>query len=124
MSERIRELRKFLNLNQTEFGNKIGVKQGSVASYENGARVPLDSVILSICREFNVNERWLRTGEGDMLKPTSNVLASYMSEIDSGNDEFIKSFIEVYMELDEASRQVIKSAAKKMAEKYIKKEQN
>jgi transcriptional regulator with XRE-family HTH domain len=124
LSERIRELRKFLNLNQTEFGNKIGVKQGSVASYENGARVPLDSVILSICREFNVNERWLRTGEGDMLKPTSNVLASYMSEIDSGNDEFIKSFIEVYMELDEASRQVIKSAAKKMAEKYIKKEQN
>ena len=67
MGERIKELRKALGLNQTDFGNRIGLKQGSVAGYENGARTPLDAVITSICREFNVNEVWLRTGVGDMF---------------------------------------------------------
>lgn len=66
MQDRIKQLRKSLRLNQTEFGERIGVKQGSVAGYEKGARVPLDAVINSICREFNVNEDWLRTGEGEM----------------------------------------------------------
>lgn len=124
MNERIRELRKSLNMNQTDFGSKIGIKQGSVAGYESGARMPLDSVILSICREFGVNEKWLRTGEGEMFIPAEYRLATYVSEIDSGDDDFIKSFIEVYMELDEPSKQVLRDTAKKMAEKYIKKEQN
>lgn len=67
MGERIRELRKALGMNQTEFGSRIGLKQTSIAGYESGARTPLDAVITSICREFNVNETWLRTGEGDMF---------------------------------------------------------
>ena len=64
MNERIKLLRKALELNQTDFGARIGVKQGTVAAYESGARVPLDSVIVSICREFGVSESWLRSGEG------------------------------------------------------------
>lgn len=65
MNERIKKLRKVLELNQTDFGNKIGIRQGSVAAYESGARTPIDAVIVSICREFNVNEDWLRTGDGE-----------------------------------------------------------
>ena len=68
MNERIRLLRKELGLNQSDFGNKIGVKQGTVAGYESGARTPLDAVVSSICREFDVNEEWLRTGEGEMFE--------------------------------------------------------
>lgn len=67
MNERIKLLRKALELNQTDFGARIGVKQGTVAAYESGARVPLDSVIVSICREFGVSESWLRSGEGEMF---------------------------------------------------------
>ena len=51
MNERIKLLRKALELNQTDFGARIGVKQGTVAAYESGARVPLDSVVVSICRD-------------------------------------------------------------------------
>lgn len=69
MNDRIKELRRALGLNQTKFGARIGIKQGTVAGYENGTRVPLDTVIVSICREFNVNETWLRTGEGEMFRP-------------------------------------------------------
>ena len=67
MKDRIKELRKKLGLNQTEFGMKLGLKQASIAGYECGVRTPIDAVITSICREFNVNETWLRTGDGDMF---------------------------------------------------------
>ena len=71
MNERIKLLRKHLGLNQGEFGSRIGVKQGSVAAYECGARNPLDAVVSAICREFNVREQWLRTGEGDIFNPVN-----------------------------------------------------
>jgi len=64
MNERIKELRLLLGLNQSEFGARIGLRQTSIANYEKGLRQPLDTVVTSICREFGVNEEWLRTGEG------------------------------------------------------------
>lgn len=64
LKDRIKTLRKSLKLTQEEFGEKIGVARNSVASYEIGRRMPTNAVINSICREFGVNEVWLRTGEG------------------------------------------------------------
>lgn len=64
MHERIKKLRKVLDLTQREFGERIGVKPNTIATYEIGRNEPIDAVISLICREFNVNERWLRTGEG------------------------------------------------------------
>lgn len=69
MNERIKKLRRSLDLTQQKFADRIGVKQNTVAQYEMGRNVPIDSVIALICREFNVSEKWLRTGEGDMFRP-------------------------------------------------------
>ena len=71
MHDRIKELRDALNLTQQEFADRIGVKRSTIAKYEGGWNVPLDAVISLICREFNVSERWLRTGEGEMFRPVS-----------------------------------------------------
>ena len=71
MHDRIKELRDALNLTQQEFADRIGVKRSTIAKYEGGWNVPLDAVISMICREFNVSERWLRTGEGEMFQPVS-----------------------------------------------------
>ena len=68
MNTRIKAIRKTVGLNQTEFGARIGVKQTTIAGYETGASTPMDAVISSICREFNVDEHWLRTGEGEMFR--------------------------------------------------------
>lgn len=68
MDERIKKLRKKLNLTQQEFADKISVKRGAVANYEIGRNIPSDSVVSLICREFNVDEIWLRTGQGEMFK--------------------------------------------------------
>ena len=71
MQERIKEVRKSNGLTQTEFGEKIGVKGNTVTGYETGIRSPSDAIIVSICREFGVNEEWLRTGKGEMFLPKS-----------------------------------------------------
>lgn len=67
MKDRIKLVRKHFGMTQSEFGEKIGIKGNTVTNYENGLRNPSDAVLHSICREFNVNESWLRTGEGEML---------------------------------------------------------
>lgn len=72
MNERIKLLRRFLNLTQQEFADRIGVKRNTIANYETGRNDPIDSVVSLICREFGVNETWLRTGEGDMMDPQAD----------------------------------------------------
>lgn len=75
---RIKAVRKVNKMTQIEFGQKIGIKGNTVTNYETGLRNPSDAIIKSICREFNVNEHWLRTGEGEMFsEPFGN---SNMSE--------------------------------------------
>lgn len=69
MHERIRKLRRILDLTQEKFAERIGVKRNTIATYESGRNNPVDSVVSLICREFNVNEHWLRTGEGEMFNP-------------------------------------------------------
>ena len=66
--ERIRKLRKTLDLTQQKFGERIGIKGNTVAQYELGRNEPVDAVFSLICREFDVREEWLRTGEGEMFK--------------------------------------------------------
>lgn len=121
MNERIRLLRKELGLNQSDFGNKIGVKQGTVAGYESGARTPIDAVVSSICREFDVNEEWLRTGEGEMFEQMTEQqkLLKYtgmlLKDKDSAIVNAIQSFIVTYEQLDDTS----KATLEKIAQQFI-----
>lgn len=69
MKDRIKELRKAAGLNQTEFGKRVGVSLSAVQKWESGENVVSDSVVLLLCREFGVNETWLRTGAGEMYAP-------------------------------------------------------
>lgn len=70
MHERIKKIRKALHLNQTEFANKIGLSQSSLGMIEVGKRTFTNKHIKLICTTFNVNENWLRTGEGSMFSST------------------------------------------------------
>lgn len=72
MNERIKELRVSLGLNQAEFADRIAVSRSTVGNYESGSRIPLDTVISSICREFGVSRAWLEFGEGPMYPPEAD----------------------------------------------------
>ena len=71
MQNRIKEVRKAACLTQQEFADRIGVSRGALANYEVGRNEPIDAVIALICREFQINESWLRTGIGDMKAETT-----------------------------------------------------
>ena len=117
MNERIKLLRKALELNQTDFGARIGVKQGTVAAYESGARVPLDSVVVSICRECGVSESWLRSGEGEMflqLSREEEITKFCMSIIRDPDSEFQRQFVSVLARLEPAQWQLLSDMADKL----------
>ena len=67
MHERIKELRKNLNLTQDEFGERLGVVKSSISNIEKGRHSITDQMIKLMVKEFGVSENWLRTGEGEML---------------------------------------------------------
>ena len=69
MKDRLKQLRRALDLTQTEFAQRIGTVQNTITGYENGRRNPSGPVISAICKEFNVNENWLRNGTGEMFLP-------------------------------------------------------
>lgn len=121
MKDRIRQLRKEVGLNQTDFGNRIGVKQTTIAGYETGAKNPMEAVVTSICREFNVNEDWLRTGEGEMFQQLTEkeklmkYTALLLKDTDSAVVSAIQALIVTYEQLDDTSKAVLE----KIATQYI-----
>lgn len=125
MKDRIKAVRKELALNQTDFGLRIGVKQGTVAAYENGSRIPLDSVIVSICREFGVSEHWLRTGEGEMfvrLSREEEITKFAMSIVRNPDSEFQRRFVSVLAQLTPEQWQLMEQMAHQLIDDGNKKE--
>lgn len=103
MKTRIRELRKYHKLTQAEFGEKIGVKQVTIAGYENGIREPSDAIIKAIEREFPVNPQWLEDGVGEMIIEMSRdeEISSFMADVQmDADDSFRKRFINGLQALD------------------------
>ena len=109
LKDRIRTIRKTLGLTQTDFGAKIGVKGNTITNYETGLRTPSDAVIISICREFDVNEAWLRTGHGEMFLQLNEdaELDKLFAAIQLSDDEFIKSLLRAYWRLPQEKKAVI-----------------
>ena len=105
MNDRIKELRKTLNLTQNGFADRLGVKRNTVAQWEIGVNNLSEQVTRAICREFNVNEIWLRTGEGEMFVPApSGALDMLAQEYDLsvGAQILIKRFLELKPENQQA----------------------
>lgn len=119
MNERIKELRKTLGFTQQEFADKIGVKRNTVATYEMGRSVPSDSAISLICREFNVREAWLRTGEGEMFKSKSRneELMEFATTVAEGDPSSIQSqLLAVMSRLTDEQWEVLAQVARDFAE--------
>lgn len=117
MPERLKALRKALGLTQEAFGAKIALSQSAIAAYEKEFREPSDAIIYSICREFNVREQWLRTGEGEMLQPKTRKqeIADFMGKVlNSEPDDLRSRLVEALAQLDESDWVTLAKIAKKM----------
>ncbi len=126
MNKRIKELRKALGLTQQEFADKIGVKRNSMANYETGRNTPIDAIVVSICRIFNVNEEWLRTGQGEMFKQLSQaeLAARTVGEALSSDNKFIQSVFIALGKLTPAEWQLVEKFVTSVEEELKKDSQN
>ena len=117
MEQRIKMIRKSVHLTQTEFGEKIGVKGNTITGYENGLRTPSDAVIKAICREFHINETWLRTGEGEMSQPVTRdqAITDFMADILKGEPDFRTKLVSVLARLSEDEWAMLERRARELA---------
>ncbi|MDE6997449.1 MAG: helix-turn-helix domain-containing protein [Oscillospiraceae bacterium] len=116
-NERIKKLRKSLDLTQAEFATRLGVKRNTVATYEMGRSQPSDAAIMLICREFNVNEEWLRTGRGEMFLELSrdDEIAAFVGDVlQNKPNDFRKRFIAMLSRLNSSDWEVLEKMARQM----------
>ncbi len=113
MNTRVKLLRKQFNLSQEAFGKRLGVTGAGISKIESGQRSLTEQMVILICKEFNINEAWLRHGEGEIFreKPSSGMeqLSAYYQL-----DEFDLKIIKEYLLLDEKKRKVIKDYIRKV----------
>ncbi len=99
MHERIKKIRRAINVTQQEFADRLLVKRNTVATWEGGRSIPQDSVVALICKEFNVNETWLRTGEGDMFnKAETSAVERLCTELKA--NELERQIISAYFKIE------------------------
>lgn len=126
MKERLKRIRKELDLTQQAFADRLGISRNNIAGYETGKSEPGDAVVSLICREFNVNEEWLRNGNGEMLIELSEEeeIADLAYELlDPKGDTFYLAVLELihtYKELTPDSKQVIRETAAKFLDNLKK----
>lgn len=126
MKDRLKILRKELRLTQQELADRVGISRGNIAAYEVGKNSPSDAVISLICREFNVNEVWLRNGSGSMFQGRSEedeIKSLVSSLLDPNRDKMydvIIEFMKVYTSLSPNSQKALNELADKLLEKLGK----
>lgn len=106
MNDRIKELRQALNLTQQEFAARIGSVQNTITGYETGRRSPSNQVLSLICKEFNVNEDWLRTGQGEIFQAKSTSLLDQLSQ-EFGLGLYGQQLLATYLQLSEADKRAV-----------------
>lgn len=125
INERIAWVIAQSGLTKTAFAKKLNVSQSFVFNLALGKASPSDRTIADICREFNINEIWLRTGEGDPVAQLSREeeIASWLGGALAGNDDFKKEFVAVLSHLDENAWVVLAQIAEQMVEQRRKREE-
>ncbi len=114
MNERIKTLRKTLNLTLEQFGERVGVTKMTISRIENGKNNVTEQMCKSICREFNIREDWLRNGTGEMFEDLSedekiaSILGSVFTDTDSEIYDFKMAVFRELGKLDEKDWIVIR----------------
>ena len=119
INERIAWCVKDSNLTKTAFAEKINVSQSFISRLVSGEKVPSDRTIADICREFNISELWLRTGEGDphIQRDEDEEFLEVMEQIHMSDDDLIKRIIKAYWFMEEDE----KAAIRKLIDGFTKK---
>lgn len=125
ISQRIIKIVNTLGGNKSEFARKINLTPAYISKLDKKpSMIPSDRTITDICREFNVSEHWLRTGEGEMFIQLSEDadFIRVMTEIQVSDDELIKSILMAYWDLPNDKKAAIRDLVDGILKRYSKKE--
>lgn len=117
MVDRIIAIREIEKLNQEDFAKKIGVSRNFVSLVETGKRNLSDRTIADICRTFNINETWLRTGKGEMfvqLTRSQEIMEFIGKILKSDDNNFKQRFVGILAQLEEPEWELIEKVAVKL----------
>lgn len=106
MNERLKLLRKTLKLNQVDFGSRLSLTGSAISRYESGVNAMADNIVLLICREFNVNEDWLRNGNGEMFSRQSTDLIEQLTQQYSLG-LYGQQLLATYLQLSDADKRAV-----------------
>lgn len=122
IGERIKEVRKKSGLTQQKFADRIGLKRNTIGNYEINLIEPSDRTILDICREFDVRESWLRTGEGEPFveKSREENISAFVGSILSGEPDFRQRFISVLARMTPEEWAILEKKVLELAEEIKK----
>lgn len=115
MPERIRQLRQRLGLSQTEFAKRMGMTRSMISNLELGLIEIPDYKLSMICQQYNVNEHWLRTGEGEMFQPQPASLDA-MAQANQ-IDALTRAVVETLIEMPQAQRDAFTQLVQDVAER-------
>lgn len=119
MNERVKMIRKELGLTLDKFGKRLGVGKAALSRIENGSNNLTEQMLKSICREFNVNEEWLRNGTGEMFLELDreDLLMEWVGRVlGSENVSFKKRLLKLLMSLSEDEWEWLEQKAKELFE--------
>lgn len=115
-SERVKEIRKTLDLTMEKFGEKLGVGKTAISNIESGNRNLTEQMSKAICREYNVNYDYLMYGEGEMFDDLPQTIVDELC-VQYGLNDFDKALVEMYVSLPAGSRERIKEYMKQLVKK-------
>ena len=119
----IKELRKKLSMTQSEFAEAINLSRNYIAMMEIDQREPSDRTIQDICEKFNVNEVWLRTGEGEPFQKETRQeqIMRFAAQTVKGSDEFRKAFVSMLAKMDAEDWKALANIFDSLADEIKKK---
>ena len=122
MNNRIAQIIDALGIKRIEFAKKLGISSPFVSELCNGAKNPSDRTITDICREFDVNEAWLRTGEGEMFihKTRTDEITAFVGDILRGEPDFRQRFISVLARMTTEEWKILETKVLELAEEIKK----
>lgn len=103
MNERLKKARKALKLSQSDFGKRLGVTDGAISHLERGVNNLTDQIVAAVCREFGINEEWLRTGAGEMFVENDGTILAALA-VEYNLDDLDRKIVEAFLKLPEIER--------------------
>ncbi len=122
-NDRIKFLRKELNLTLVEFSSKLGITHAALSNIENGKRNVTEQIRRAICREFNIDPIWLTTGEGDKYIDQSVELIATLDKLLHNESEFARNLFKIFAQYSLEDWKDLERIANKTAE-YMKQLEN